>query len=92
MMLTGQQLADGLAALAAMTEETEALLSSLRAIAQMKITDATNHAQLSALCIAIANTALRKFCCGDAVCFNESNGVECAALLTSAIPTTNKPQ
>lgn len=60
-------------------EQTESLLNALKAIAGMKVGETTDYAQLSALCIAIAETELRKFCCGDAACWNESNGVECNA-------------
>lgn len=63
-----------------MTERTESLLNALKAIAGMTVTETTNHAQLSALCIAIAKVELQKFCCGDAACYNESSGVPCNAM------------
>jgi hypothetical protein len=63
-----------------MATQTESLLTALKAIAGMKVDAATDHAQLSALCIAIAKIELQKFCCGDAACFNESNGVKCNAM------------
>jgi len=55
------------------------MFHALQAIAGMKVDENTDHAQLSALCIAIAKIAAQEWCCGDAACYNESSGVPCAA-------------
>ena len=38
----------------------DGLLTALTAIADMKVNETTDHAQLSALCVAIARTAIAK--------------------------------
>ena len=58
--------------------DVERLISALQAIAEMKMAASTDHAQLTALMQAVATIALRKWCCGDAACYNESSGVGCA--------------
>ena len=56
------------------------MLDALKAIADLKVSKRSNHAELSALAIGIARVSLQHECCGDAVCYNESCGLPCAAM------------
>lgn len=62
------------------TKDPAPLICALQAIAGMVVNETTDHAQLGALCMSIAKTTLQEWCCADAACYNESNGVACAIL------------
>jgi len=63
-----------------MERDRENMLQALKAIADMRVDEDTDHRQLSALCIGVARIALQKECCGDAACYNEDSGVPCSAM------------
>ena len=67
-----------------MSEGSE-LLRVLKIIAGWKVTETTNHRELLALSMAMADIAIRKQCCGDAACWNESQGGECNAFQSKFI-------